>query len=399
MDKLNENAPITAGMKRLLIAAVAIGLAGTCILDDFFRGYALVWMVYILSFCVLHRDVIKAAPSKLMLVPFAFTLCVMTLLQAQGYSDSAMLGFNFIALPAVLLLHAAVTVHGLPRGEEAAYAGLAFKALAWLFTSIEHFFRAIGALFQKDGKTLRAWAGVLIALPVAGVALALLISADAVMGVYANRLFSLVSLSELLSRGLLFFAFAMLSYSFMHASRWKEHAYAHKARGRVSPVAPRIVVGALVLVYALFAAVQFVYLFGGHGLPEGLTYSEYAREGFWQLIFVAAINFTVYAVCLARVEENKALRALLLGLLLLTGVILASAFTRLSLYIGAYGLTLKRVLAFWLLCYLSLVLIMGVGRLYHAKVPLLRIAVIGFVAWYTVLNVVDLNALYRLSFS
>ena len=55
----------------------------------------------------------------------------------------------------------------------------------------------------------------------------------------------------------------------------------------------------LSLLNALFAAfviVQFAVLFGGHDHvleTAGLTYSEYAHEGFWQLVAAAALTLTV----------------------------------------------------------------------------------------------------------
>ena len=55
------------------------------------------------------------------------------------------------------------------------------------------------------------------------------------------------------------------------------------------------------LVYALFCVVQFRFLFAGLfmngsiALPDGLTYSDYARNGFFQLLAVTAINLTIFA--------------------------------------------------------------------------------------------------------
>ena len=52
------------------------------------------------------------------------------------------------------------------------------------------------------------------------------------------------------------------------------------------------VLGAIDLLFLSFVIVQFRYLFGGHALVQattGLTYAEYARRGFFELVAVAAL--------------------------------------------------------------------------------------------------------------
>ncbi len=75
-------------------------------------------------------------------------------------------------------------------------------------------------------------------------------------------------------------------------------------------------------------------------------------------------------------------------------MVLASAFTRLFLYTGAYGLTFRRIQALWFLIYLTVVLTLCALRLYNAKFPLLRACALTFILWYVALNLPDLTALY-----
>jgi hypothetical protein len=128
------------------------------------------------------------------------------------------------------------------------------------------------------------------------------------------------------------------------------------------------------LLFLAFVLVQLTVLFGGsdHVLETaGLTYSEYARQGFVQLFVAAGLTLIVVAVA-ARVARggSRVLLRVLLGLLCaLTLVILASALRRLGLYEDAYGFTRLRVLAhaigLWLGGLFVLVLIAGLTR--HAR--------------------------------
>jgi hypothetical protein len=96
------------------------------------------------------------------------------------------------------------------------------------------------------------------------------------------------------------------------------------------------------LLFIGFVALQGAYLFGGRDTLEasGITYAEYARRGFFELLAVA---FLVAGLILAlegfvRTRTRSYVLAAI-GLVLLTIVVLASAFLRLRLYQDAYGWT------------------------------------------------------------
>ena len=116
------------------------------------------------------------------------------------------------------------------------------------------------------------------------------------------------------------------------------------------------VVTALVLVNALFllfVAVQLRYLFGGAELVQvtaGLTYAEYARRGFFELVVASALVLPLVAAAEWAVRgesgaRRAAFRTLAGVLLALVVVIVASAMQRMRLYVAAFGLTTARVYA------------------------------------------------------
>ncbi|GEK19654.1 hypothetical protein CXY01_01740 [Cellulomonas xylanilytica] len=111
---------------------------------------------------------------------------------------------------------------------------------------------------------------------------------------------------------------------------------------------PVLALDALVL---LFVTVQVGALLGGHRHvleTEGLTYAEYAREGFAQLVVVTALTLVVVAVAARRApresEQDRLLSRLALGALCLgTLGVVASALRRMDLYVEAFGLTRLRI--------------------------------------------------------
>jgi hypothetical protein len=113
------------------------------------------------------------------------------------------------------------------------------------------------------------------------------------------------------------------------------------ARSRSGATEAIVVVVAVDLLFAAFAAVQVVYLFGGSDTLAtiGMTYSDYARQGYFQLVGVVALAGLLLIGAHEIAGRRRDLLAAGLVLLVLTGVILASAALRLRLYQDAYGWT------------------------------------------------------------
>jgi hypothetical protein len=141
-----------------------------------------------------------------------------------------------------------------------------------------------------------------------------------------------------------------------------------------APAEWMVALGLLDLLFLSFVAVQLAVLFGGrhHVLQTaGLTYAEYARQGFFQLVAVAALALMLVALASrwARRRQPRDYRVLdvLLGVLLvLTLVVLASALKRLLLYEEVLGYTRLRIsvhaVILWLAGVLVMVIVAGALR-------------------------------------
>ena len=111
--------------------------------------------------------------------------------------------------------------------------------------------------------------------------------------------------------------------------------------------------------YALFFAVQGRYLFGAftRTLPDGFTVAEYARQGFFELCRVIAVNFALLWLVTRSskgdVREQRAARALCLVLLAESFLLAVVALSKLALYIDCFGFTPRRLQSTWLACVLA----------------------------------------------
>ncbi|HEX3275265.1 MAG TPA: DUF4173 domain-containing protein [Gemmatimonadales bacterium] len=108
-----------------------------------------------------------------------------------------------------------------------------------------------------------------------------------------------------------------------------------------------VVLAVIDLLFLAFVAVQFRYLFGGSELVgelTGLTWAEYARRGFFELVTVAALALSLLLVADALVGPGRrggtrGFRGLAWLMLILLDVMLASALYRMRLYTVQFGLT------------------------------------------------------------
>ncbi len=108
------------------------------------------------------------------------------------------------------------------------------------------------------------------------------------------------------------------------------------------------------VVYIAFIGLQGSYLFGAYSrtLPEGFTVARYAREGFFELCKVMAVNFALLWLVTRLVSEGDRMKAtfkaaclLLLAESMLFAVI---AMSKLGLYISCFGFTPLRLQSSWL---------------------------------------------------
>jgi len=129
------------------------------------------------------------------------------------------------------------------------------------------------------------------------------------------------------------------------------NAPAHRFPVSLGAVEMAVMLGLLDLLFLAFVAVQVRYFLGGSALVKattGLTYSEYARQGFFQLLAVAALLLPFLLLChwLLRAGDSASQRWFrwLAGVqIVLLFVIMASAFERMHLYQAEYGMSEQRL--------------------------------------------------------
>lgn len=139
-------------------------------------------------------------------------------------------------------------------------------------------------------------------------------------------------------------------------------------------VIPRLTVVSAVVpilfLYVVFFISQWKYYVSGFTgvLPEGFSHAEYAREGFFQLCAVSAINLILLVAITLFTRRSSEKPSVLIRILscvfcLFTLILISTAVAKLVMYIGTYGLTHKRIYAMWLMAVIAIVyIVITVGQ-------------------------------------
>lgn len=157
------------------------------------------------------------------------------------------------------------------------------------------------------------------------------------------------------------------------------------------------------LLYVLFIGLQgSYYLDAVRGvLPEGFTYSAYARKGFFELVKVSILNVIVIlaATLLSCKGRTRLLRLGTVIISVLTLFLIGTAMTKMFLYIRAYGLTPLRVIPSLFMVFLAVVFLLVIAAQFR-RIRVVPIAVCVFALGYSLLSVSNMDgwiAAYNLS--
>jgi hypothetical protein len=268
---------------------------------------------------------------------------------------------------------------------------------------------------DNRGSLVAVGRGMLMAVPVLVVFAVLLASADAVFAEYLDRMWRILELNA--PQDAFFQAFFIgavgwvacgaLAYglgrrNLPQAEATEEQAPAEPKRKSkpmtLGLIETGIVLGSLDVLFALFVLIQFAYFFGGQANVRvgALTYAEYARRGFFELVAVSILTLGLvlwldWVTVRHDARQIRVFRILAVILVALTGVMLVSASQRMLLYEAAYGFTHLRVYThvfmFWMGA-LFVIFLLSVFRLRERVFSLgVLVVVIGYLGTLNVMNV------------
>jgi len=354
---------------RILALAAAVGLFSQALLLGHVFGLNLPLMAgaVLAAAVALRPDGRRIDPLDLWLPVGAIAVTAGIALRADPFLVLLDIGSGCLLLGAAV---AAIGGSAVTRRSAVAIAELALIVLGWTLAGILRVTIAARRPAEPHESQRRipvpavpVLRGLLIAIPILIVFAALFSSADAVFARLTDQLFGWrIDLGELPFR---------LAVAFLIA--WFAAGLLAVAAGSVGPEAPpapmpqslgasaadppvtwpaqrpvrlgsieaATILVAVDVLFGFFVLLQLAYLFGGLDTlaATGLPYAQYARSGFFELVWVAVLAGGLLVTVHGVAARTRWIVGSGLTLAALTAVVLASAFLRLRIYQDAYGWT------------------------------------------------------------
>lgn len=262
--------------------------------------------------------------------------------------------------------------------------GASLKALTCgVFKAMPDVVGSVKAGEKKDKKSLSAFVGVLLAIPVLCAVVPLLVKSDAAFeGLVSGVVSKFASyMGELVVTLILI----QLCYSYLFSLRHKNSA-TEKGKLKKRKSLPYTVCTSFLCVisatYLLYLFSQLAYFFSAFSyiLPDGYknTASEFARRGFYEMCTVCAINLVIIGIIFAFVKgkNGKLLKALCTFVSVFSALLVIVAMQKMVMNVSVYGLSKNRILVFVFMLMMLAVIVMLIVHIFAPKVPYMQTIIV-----------------------
>lgn len=294
-----------------------------------------------------------------------------------------------------------------------------FNILEHVFVPLKNFsvpFKWIGSYTRDDDKKQlhrRIWLGILISLPCVIFLLMMLSSADMVFSSKVDStlgwFFDSLNIDYMFRAafgalaGLYLFSLLYIVFEVKNEAAEKNKLIMLNEVPRPmskDTVVINILMFSILTVYTLFIFIQFKYLFAGSSLPDNMNYSEYARRGFFELIFLSILNVGLILMTVYLFKENiyvnkdkwsTVTKICMMYLCAVTFIMLVSSFYRMYLYDQEYGFTRLRVLVYGFLIFETVGLFMTLLFVNKPRFNIVAVYTLIGLCYYLCLNVIPID--------
>lgn len=248
--------------------------------------------------------------------------------------------------------------------------------------------------------------GVAVSVPLLIIIISLLASADMMFDYYIRNIKDLyefiyekINLVDIVWDIIMIIFFSMYCFGYIWSLKYEYKEDEIKEDYKwINPITILTILFLLCFIYLLFSIIQSSYLYGGnkHVLPSGFSYSKYARKGFFELLTVALINFSILTLSIKNVKVtsdkiNKILNIFYTILLVFTGNMLFSSNYKLRIYEHALGFTRLRIYVHIFLFTLSIILVFGLIKIWNKNFNVFKFSLISIMVIYMAVNCVNID--------
>lgn len=329
-----------------IVSALLIVIISNLKIDWYFKTIMFPFFMILVSSTILvmkNDDINKKAFYLLIpIILIIFSNLILILLKGTLDENNEIL--NIIVLPILISIYLFSLIN---KNYKIALVNipLMFKIFPrYLFRNLK--FLKIKTSREKTNKIVNAVFGIIVGIVFSIVILLLLMSADDYFNKFVSKAF--ISINFDFSKLIQFVIFFIIIFSV--GVNLIRNRYIVMKENKTRKIDHTIIISMLSvinLVFVLFLISEVSKLCGNFlQIPKGYIYSSYAREGFFQLLFVTIINFSIILYLIYKtnvIKENKVIRNLVLILIAFSLLLIFNSYYRMFLYIGKFGFTNLRL--------------------------------------------------------
>ena len=331
-----------------LISAILIVIVGMLNIDFYFKSVMFPFLMILISSTILVKDY-EGINKKayLLIIPIVLIIISDLVLKVlKGNLDGTNQLLNIIVLPLLISTYLFMLVRSdFKVSLENMF--LVFKLFPRnLFKNLK--FIKIDTKKDKNDKIINIIFGTIIGVFISGLILALLTSADAYFDKFLSSIVTNINVDFNLwyvIKGIIYFV--ILFVIGINLFKNKEIALKESKMSNINKTVVTTMLFIVNFVFVLFLISEISKLCGNFlKVPKGYIYSSYAREGFFQLLFVTLINFGIILYLIYKtnlVKEDKKVKYLVLSLIAFSIFLIFNSYYRMFLYIGRFGFTNLRL--------------------------------------------------------
>ena len=331
-----------------LISAILIVIVGMLNIDFYFKSVMFPFLMILISSTILVKDY-EGINKKayLLIIPIVLIIISNLVLKVlKGNLDGTNQLLNIIVLPLLISTYLFILVRS-DFNVSLENMFLVFKLFPKnLFKNLK--FIKIDTKKDKNDKIINIIFGTIIGVFISGLILALLTSADAYFDKFLSSIVTNFNVDFNLwyvIKGIIYFV--ILFAIGINLFKNKEIALKESKMSSVNKTVVTTMLFIVNFVFVLFLISEISKLCGNFlKVPKGYIYSSYAREGFFQLLFVTLINFGIILYLIYKtnlVKEDKKVKCLVLSLIAFSIFLIFNSYYRMFLYIGRFGFTNLRL--------------------------------------------------------
>lgn len=331
-----------------LISAILIVIIGMLNIDFYFKSVMFPFLMILISSTILVKDYEEInKKAYLLIIPIVLIIISNLVLKVlKGNLDGTNQLLNIIVLPLLISTYLFMLVRSdFKVSLENMF--LVFKLFPKnLFKNLK--FIKIDTNKEKNDKVINIIFGTIIGVFISGLILVLLTSADAYFDKFLSSIVTNINVNFNLwyvIKGIIYFV--ILFVIGINLFKNKEIALKESKMSNINKTVVTTMLFIVNFVFVLFLISEISKLCGNFlKVPKGYIYSSYAREGFFQLLFVTLINFGIILYLIYKtnlVKEDKKVKYLVLSLIAFSIFLIFNSYYRIFLYIGKFGFTNLRL--------------------------------------------------------